>query len=213
MARIPLSKSQLARERETLASVNRYLPALDLKRQQLMGERNRARQDLARLRGEFKALVETVGADLPMLADRRIDLKGLARLKSVNHTTQNVAGVRVPAVDSVEVEVAPYSLLVRPHWVDAVAERLREAIRARLELKVAEQRIAGLDRAVTRTSQRVNLFEKVLAPQAKENIKRIQIALGDAERASVVSAKIAKRKREREAEALAAAAAGGGSQS
>ena len=204
MARIPLSKSQLARERETLASVNRYLPALDLKRQQLMGERNRARQDLERLRGEFKALVDTIGAELPMLADRRVDLKGLARLTSVKHGTQNIAGVRVPAIDSVAVEVAPYSLLVRPHWVDAVAARLRDAIRARLELDVAERRITALDRAVTRTSQRVNLFEKVLGPQAKENIKRIQIALGDAERASVVNAKIAKGKRERAAAAAAA---------
>lgn len=206
MARIPLSKAQLARERQTLAQVNRFLPALDLKRQQLMGERNRARLELARLREAFKALVDTIGADLPMLADRRIDLEGLARLKSVRHGTQNVAGVRVPAVESVEVEVVPYSPMVRPHWVDAVAERLREAIRARLELVVMEQRIAALDRAVMRTSQRVNLFEKVLAPQARENIKRIMIALGDAERASVVSAKIAKRKRA--AATVAAAEAG-----
>jgi V/A-type H+-transporting ATPase subunit D len=209
MARIPLSKAQLARERQILAQVNRFLPALDLKRQQLMGERNRARQELARLREAFKALVDTIGADLPMLADRRVDLKGLARLKSVKHGTQNVAGVRVPAVESVEVAVAPYSPMLRPHWVDAVAERLREAIRARLELDVMEQRIAALDKAVMRTSQRVNLFEKVLAPQAKENIKRIMIALGDAERASVVSAKIAKRKREA---ATAAAAAEAGAQ-
>jgi V/A-type H+-transporting ATPase subunit D len=201
VARIPLSKAQLARERQTLAQVNRFLPALDLKRQQLMGERNRARNDLTRLRAEFKALVDTIGADLPMLAERRIDLQGLVRLKSVRHGTQNIAGVRVPMVEAVEVEIAPYSPLVRPHWVDAVAERLREAIRARLELDVMEQRIGALNQALMRTSQRVNLFEKVLAPQAKANIKRINIALGDAERASVVSAKIAKRKREAAAEA------------
>lgn len=204
MARVPLSKAQLARERQTLVQVNRFLPALDLKRQQLMGERNRARQDLARLRQEFKALVDTIGEDLPMLADRRIDLSGLARLTSIKHGTQNIAGVRVPTIESVEVEVAPFSLFVRPHWVDAAAERLRDAIRARLELDVMEQRIAALDKAVMRTAQRVNLFEKVLAPQAKENIKRIMIALGDAERASVVSAKISKRKREAATAALAA---------
>jgi V/A-type H+-transporting ATPase subunit D len=205
MARIPLSKSQLAREKEALASLNRYLPALDLKRQQLMGERNRARQDLERLRAEFRQMVDTVGADLPMLADRRIDLKGLARFKSRQLGTKNVAGVRVPVVESVEVEVLPYSYLVRPHWVDAVAERLREAIRLRLELDVAEQRIGVLDRAVTKVTQRVNLFDKVLAPQARENIKRILVYLGDAERASVVAAKISKRKREAEAAAVAAA--------
>ncbi|MGE5152542.1 MAG: V-type ATP synthase subunit D [Bdellovibrio bacteriovorus] len=203
MARVPLSKSQLAREKANLASYNRYLPALDLKRQQLMGERNRARQALASLREELRAQVETVGADIPMLAERRIDLKGLARLEAVKLGTQNVAGVRLPIVEAVEVRIASYSPLVRPHWVDAVAERLREAIRLRVELQVAERRIAALDAALTKVTQRVNLFEKVLTPEAKENIRRILVYLGDAERAAVVGAKLAKRKREEEAEALA----------
>lgn len=203
MARVPLSKSQLAREKANLASYNRYLPALDLKRQQLMGERNRARQALVSLREQLRAQVETVGADLPMLAERRIDLKGLARLESVRLGTQNVAGVRLPTVEAVEVRIAPYSPLVRPHWVDAVAERLGEAIRLRVELEVAERRIAALDKALTKVTQRVNLFEKVLTPEAKENIRRILVYLGDAERAAVVGAKLAKRKREEEAAALA----------
>jgi V/A-type H+-transporting ATPase subunit D len=210
MARVPLSKSQLAREKANLASYNRYLPALDLKRQQLMAERNRARQALASLREELKAQVETVGTDIPMLAERRIDLKGLARLESVRLGTQNVAGVRLPIVESVEVRIAPYSPLVRPHWVDAVAERLREAIRLRVELQVAERRIAALDAALTKVTQRVNLFEKVLTPEAKENIRRILVYLGDAERAAVVGAKLAKRKREEEAAALAIAMGGAG---
>jgi V/A-type H+-transporting ATPase subunit D len=210
MARVPLSKSQLAREKANLASYNRYLPALDLKRQQLMAERNRARQALASLREQLKAQVETVGTDIPMLAERRIDLKGLARLESVRLGTQNVAGVRLPIVESVEVRIAPYSPLVRPHWVDAVAERLREAIRLRVELQVAERRIAALDAALTKVTQRVNLFEKVLTPEAKENIRRILVYLGDAERAAVVGAKLAKRKREEEAAALANAMGGAG---
>ncbi len=44
-------------------------------------------------------------------------------------------------------------------------------------------------------TQRVNLFDKVLIPQTRENIKRIRIALSDAERAAVVRSKIAKKKR------------------
>ena len=52
------------------------------------------------------------------------------------------------------------------------------------------------DAAVTKVTQRVNLFEKVLIPQARNNVRRIQIALGDVERAAVVTSKIAKRKRE-----------------
>jgi V/A-type H+/Na+-transporting ATPase subunit D len=199
MARVPLSKSQLTREKESLASYRRYLPALDLKRQQLMGERNRARQEVARIETAVVQSAADAGKAIPMLADERVDVAGLARPGKVRLGTQNVAGVRLPIVESVEIYRAEYSRLVRPHWVDAVADRLAEAIKLRIEVEVARERLALLEVAVVKITQRVNLFEKVLVPQTQDNIRRINVFLGDAERSAVVGAKIAKRKREQEA--------------
>jgi V/A-type H+-transporting ATPase subunit D len=196
MARVPLSKSQLTREKENLASYNRYLPALDLKRQQLMAERARARRALAQIEADETKLAWEVGTDIPMLADSRVAVEGLARLSAVRLGSQNVVGVRLPVVEHVEIVRAPCGRMVRPHWVEAVAERLAEAIRLRVETQVARDRVALLERAVARVTQRVNLFEKVLVPEARLNIRRINVHLGDAERAAVVGAKIAKRKRE-----------------
>jgi V/A-type H+/Na+-transporting ATPase subunit D len=207
MARVPLSKSQLSKEKESLASYRRYLPALDLKRQQLMGERLRARREIGAIRERIEAVVATAGEAIPMLADRRVNLEGLVRLEAVEYGTQNVAGVRLPTVERIKVVRAPYGRMVRPHWVDAVAERLVEAIRLRVEERIAEERLALLDVAVTRITQRVNLFEKVLIPQTQENIRRINVYLGDTERAAVVGAKIAKKKREAQLAAEAAARA------
>ena len=139
MAQIPLSKAQLAREKENLAAFDRYLPALDLKRQQLMNARNEVRQRVAELGERLAALTAAVGDELPMLADRRIDLDGLVRLRAVRERTVNVAGVRMPALDGIEVEIAAYGRMVRPHWVDAVVGRLEEALRLRLEVASAEE--------------------------------------------------------------------------
>ena len=194
MARIPLSKSQLTREKDNMASYRRYLPALDLKRQQLMAERNRERARLAELEARLAAMAGEVGAELPMLADRRVGLDGLVRLGAVKLGSQNVAGVRLPTVEEVEVLRAPYGRMVRPHWVDTAADRLAEAIRLRVEARVLERRVKLLDAAVVTITQRTNLFDKVLIPQATENIRRIMVYLGDAERAAVVRAKIAKGK-------------------
>jgi len=199
MARVPLSKSQLTREKESLASYRRYLPALDLKRQQLMGERNRARQEIARIEAAVAKSAADAGKAIPMLADDRVDVAGLARPGKVRLGTQNVAGVRLPIVESVEIHRAEYSRLVRPHWVDALADRLAEAIKLRIEVEVARERLALLEVAVVKITQRVNLFEKVLVPQTQDNIRRINVFLGDAERSAVVGAKIAKKKREQEA--------------
>lgn len=199
VAQVTLSKSQLTREKEELSSYRRYLPALDLKRQQLMGERNKARAALAQHQRDARRAVEDAGAALPMLADRRIALDGLVKVRSVRMGVQNVAGVRLPVVEEIELDVAPYGFMTRPHWVDAVVRRLEAAIRLRLEARIAEDRVAILDKAVTRISQRTNLLEKILIPQAEKNIRRILVFLGDAERAGVVAAKLSKGKRAAEA--------------
>ena len=47
-------------------------------------------------------------------------------------------------------------------------------------------------------TQRFNLFDKVLIPRTRTNIRKISIYLADAERAGVVKSKIAKRKKERQ---------------
>jgi V/A-type H+-transporting ATPase subunit D len=73
-------------------------------------------------------------------------------------------------------------------------KRLQAAAEARVRIRIAEQRVAILETAVRRITQRVNLFEKILIPTAKKNIQRIRIYLGDAERAAVVTSKLAKQK-------------------
>jgi V/A-type H+-transporting ATPase subunit D len=83
--------------------------------------------------------------------------------------------------------------------VDALADRLERTIRLRLRAQVEERRLVLLDHAVRRITQRVNLFDKVLIPRTRENLRRIRIYLADAERSGVVRAKIAKRKRAAEA--------------
>lgn len=196
MSRLPLSKAQLAKENTNLAMYRRYLPSLDLKRKQLMAERAKIRERIAEIDSIISEQVETIGAEIPMLANREIDLKGLAKLTTVRLAERNVVGQRLPVVEEIEVEIAPYGFLIRPHWVDLVAERLKEVLRLRVEARVAHRQLELLDAAVTKVTQRVNLFEKVLIPQARNNVRRIQIALGDVERAAVVTSKIAKRKRE-----------------
>ncbi len=201
MARIPLNKAQLRHEKENLTAFRRYLPALDLKRQLLMAERQRARQRVKDLAEQRAALVVAAGADIPMLADARIKLEGLVTLGEVKVESENVAGARLPVVADVEIRRTDYGRMVRPHWVDAAVERLAEAVRLAVEARVAEERLALVEKAVAKITQRVNLFDKLLIPETEGNIAKINVYLGDAERAAVVRSKIAKRKHRTGAEA------------
>jgi len=199
MARLQLNKSSLAREQTQLKSYERFLPSLDLKRQQLMAERARAREEVDRLEQKVQALVQQVGERLPMLAQQGVVLDGLVTLRDYKVKEVNVVGVKLPDLDRIDVVVRPYSVLAKPHWVDAAALLLHDVIEARVRVKIAEERVRIFERAVATITQRVNLFEKVLIPRAKANIKRIRIYLSDEQMQAVVRSKISKRKHAQEA--------------
>ena len=195
MARLQLSKSALSREQKNLKTYQRFLPSLDLKRQQVMAERNEAARQLAQTRREIDALRKAAGDINPMLANRDVELTDLARITDVRLDVENVVGTRLPTLKTVVVEVRDYPLMAKPFWVDNTARMLRQMLELRVRLQVEERRLALLEQAVKTITQRVNLFDKVLIPRARQNIKRIQIYLSDLQTAGVVRSKIAKRKR------------------
>ncbi len=201
MPRFALNKSSLQKEREKLKLLERLLPSLDLKRRQLLLELNRALDLLKQGREALATLQSDIGRQLPMLAEEEIDVAGLVHLEAVQMGQENVVGVRLPVLQDLSFTIAEYSFLAKPAWVDVLVQRLQEAVAFRVRLAVAQKRTEILQQAVRRMTQRVNLFEKILIPQTKQNIKKIQIYLGDAERAAVVRAKLAKMKRQRSAAA------------
>ena len=159
-----------------------------------MLERSKAERKLDEDTQALGHFLENIGDKIPMLANREVDLTDLARVISLEHGDENIVGVRLPKLESFEVAIKPYSLLTRPQWVDEVAERLRECVGLSLRVRFGRRRVEILRQAVRRVTQRVNLFEKVLIPRTRKNIQRIQIYLGDNERAAVVRSKVAKKK-------------------
>lgn len=197
MARLQLNKSSLANEVKSLDTYTRFLPSLDLKRQQLMAERNKARVAVAETVSRIGELELHVGDKLPMLANQNINLTGLVQLDHANLGTENIVGTHLPTLNGIDVKVKDYSVMATPHWVDNVAETLKEMLELKILAKVNERRLQLLDKAVRTITQRVNLFEKVLIPQTESNIKRIKVYLSDEQMAAVVRSKIAKRKHRR----------------
>jgi V/A-type H+-transporting ATPase subunit D len=194
MARLPLNKATLSRKKRDLATYQRFLPSLDLKRKQLLAERNKARTRLAQIQQQRARLRQTIGQDIPMLANQGVDLDKLVTVRDIKIGEANIVGVRVPTFEDITLESRTYGLLAKPHWVDRSVERLREALTLQVREQVAQERLRRLQDGLVKVTQRVNLFEKVLIPRTQTEIRNIDIALQDAERAAVVRAKVAKRK-------------------
>jgi len=195
MARVSLNKATLTSQTKQLKAYEEFLPSLDLKRRQLIAEQRKARRALAEMQDAVSEIEKSVRTGLPMLSNYRIDLTAIARVSGVDLTEENVLGARLPVIRAVHVEVRPYGLLAKPHWVDRLVDHLRKALELRVTQQVAARRLSLLDEAVKTVTQRVNLFDKVLIPRTRQNIRKIRIYLSDGERAGVVRAKLAKAKK------------------
>lgn len=114
----------------------------------------------------------------------------------------NVASVKVPVLRSVKVRVAPYSLYSAPAETPHAVQALKERFQAELEVKVCRQQLALLQLARKRTTQKVNLYEKVQIPAIQDSMLKIKRFLEDKENIEKAAQKIVK-KRLSQAEELA----------
>ena len=194
MAKLKLSKQALHHQQEQLKLYKRLLPSLDLKRRQLAMETQKAQQAYAEALSALDALQTRIGEELPMLADESLRLKDLIIVKGYQRGEQNVVGVRLPILESLDCQVADYSLLGTPPWIDLLVQRLKDAKISQLQAEIAAERLEILRLQVRRITQRVNLFEKILIPTTHQNIQRLRIYLGETERSAVVTSKLAKSK-------------------
>lgn len=193
--RLPRNKSVLQRERAKAALYRRALPALKLKREELLRRKLRAEAELKAFLERAEENARLVMRELVMLANEHVPLSGLVRLGKVTIAQENVLGVSLPVLAEVEIQVAEYSPLARPHWVDGLVALLGEALELEIARQVAARRLAILQQAERSATQRVNLFEKVLLPRALSAVQRLKVDLEDLERAEIVRAKVAKGKR------------------
>lgn len=202
MGSLTLNKSSLKSERDRLKTFQRFLPSLDLKRQQLMVEFKRAQRVLKAVQQEIEDEMASLEGLLALLGATAMELPNYVEVRTATIEEENVVGVKLPILGGVEYRVEEYSTLAKPFWVDTLVEQMQKMVGLRVREQVDQERVRRLDEAVRKITQRVNLFEKVLIPNTQKNIHRICIFLGDAERAAVVRSKIVKAKRQRKVNQL-----------
>jgi V/A-type H+-transporting ATPase subunit D len=193
MLKIKLTKGELKLQRDALRQYERYLPTLQLKKQQLQLEILDHYSLQGAKKQQLAAKLKVGQAWAGLLSEPWIKEAWLLPRKKIQ-ASKNIAGVEIPLFLRLEFAPAEYDLFVTPLWVDAGLEALRQMITLRQEMETIEQGISILKQELRITTQRVNLFEKVKIPEAREAIRRIKIYLGDQLNNAVARAKIAKAK-------------------
>ena len=187
-----VGKKDLQKEKQRLKIYLKILPSLDLKRTQLIAEQARAKNEMIVLKKEAEQIFAEVASTLPMIANRDVALEGLVKISSFVSGEQSLVGIKVPFLKEVLFEERDYSMLATPYWMEAYIHQFKRAAKERIQIPVMHLRLEKLGGAVRKITQHVNLFEKILIPTAKKNIRKIQILLGEAERNAVIRSKLAK---------------------
>jgi len=193
MGKIKHTKNELKSQREALSRYQRFLPTLELKKSQLVTEIRRIGQEIETLENALRQTGDELRRWVDVLAED-FDLQPLLKVREVMTGEGNIAGIDICIFREVHFEDVEYDLYTTPLWVDRALIVLREQIARRIHIQVLQEQAEILRQELRVTIQRINLFEKVKIPETRENIRIIQIFLGDAMTAEVVRGKIAKAK-------------------
>ena len=193
MKKIKLTKTELKKQKDSLKRYKRYLPILNIKKQQLQREIEGVRIGLERTAIKFNKLREEIIPWICLIGEE-VGLSNLIILKEIETSVENIAGVDIPVFVEAHIDIKRYDLFIYPLWVDKAVDIIVKMISLQAEESVLVERLRCLEQELNITSQRVNLFEKVKIPEAKVAIRQISIFLGDQQAAAVGWARIAKKK-------------------
>lgn len=192
MVKVKLTKTELKAQTDALKRFQRFLPMLQLKKQQLQAEIAAIVAKAEAVAARERELRAAMNAWIGVVATEEGLLSGLVKVGEVKTGRANIAGVEIPTFESAETEVGRIDRWATPPWVDDAVEAAKEVVSLRSERAVFEEQRRLVAEELQQTSQRVNLFEKVKIPECKEAIRVIKIALGDEQTSSVTRGKIAK---------------------
>lgn len=181
------NKTSLQQQQKQLKMRERTLPTIKSKESALRLEVKKARREIDALNEQLEQGIQGY-QDMVALWDEFDPT--LVSVTDVQLSTKKIAGVVVPVLDNIDYEVKPFSLFSRPSWFAQGVELLKALATLGIEAEFLNLKLEYLEYARRKTTQKVNLFEKVQIPGYKGAILKIKRYLEDEESLSKASQKI-----------------------
>ena len=183
------NKTSLTNLGKQLKVRQKALPTLKNKESALRSSVLEAKKESERLASELEASLKRY--DYLAALWNEFD-PGLVRIVDVDLRTVKVAGVKCPKLDQIHYEIRPFNAFVKPAWYADGVAILKELSRLGIESEVFMEKRRILEFQRKKTTQKVNLYEKVQIPGYKEAIRKIKRYMEDEENLSKASSKIVK---------------------
>ena len=196
MIKFQYNKTSLQQIEKNLKMRQRTLPIIKSKETALRLEVKRCKEDAVALEEKLKS---QIGGYESMYALWGEFDANLVALKDVELEVKKIAGVRVPVLKNIQLEVKPFGLFSSPKWYFDGIRLLQGLAKTAVEREFVMAKLGLLDHARKKTTQKVNLFEKVQIPGYQEAVRKIKRFMEDEENLSKSSQKILKSLQEKRA--------------
>ena len=194
------NKTSLQQLEKQLKVRERSLPTIKSKESALRIEVKRTKDEVRSLELQLE---EEIRSYENMVALWNEFNPSLIKVKDVTLSTRKIAGVLVPVLNDIEFEIGTYSLFNSPSWYADGIELLKVLARTGIEAEFSGMKLELLEHARKKTTQKVNLFEKVQIPGYQDALRKIKRFMEDEENLSKSSQKIMKSHQESRKEAEA----------
>lgn len=190
------NKTALNELDKKLKARTRALPTIKSKESALRLEVKKAKGDAERMDAELEAKMQAMDGFARLFTEFKPDL---IRVEDVQLETYKIAGVRIPRLREIVFKEKEYPLFNAPLWYADGLGVLKDLVRIGIESEIYTYKMNLLDDARKKTTQKVNLYEKVQIPGYNEAIRKIKRFLEDEDNLAKSAQKIVKRRHEQEA--------------
>jgi V/A-type H+-transporting ATPase subunit D len=187
------NKTSLQQLNKQLKIRLRALPTLQSKEAALRMEVKRAKDQSEELLRKLEAGMKEYDAMVRLWGEFEQDL---ITVKDVKMIVKKIAGVKTPILEDVIFEIKEFSLFNKPSWFLSGVKIIESLVKISIESEFFVRKMQLLDFARKKTTQKVNLYEKVQIPGYEEAISRVKRFLEDEENLSKSSQKIVKKRQE-----------------
>ncbi len=190
------NKTALQNLRRQLSIREKALPTLKSKEAALRLEVRKITAEIELLKEEYQALVK----QNQNYNGFWTEFPEIVKIRNVNSEQKNIAGVKVSILTGIDFDIENVSMFNMPSWIRLAINMFELLMTLQIKIEMTENRLNALAYARKKTTQKVNLYEKVQIPEYKTAIIKIKRYMEDEENLSKSSQKIVKeRNRAKEA--------------
>ncbi|WP_422081604.1 V-type ATP synthase subunit D [Ulvibacterium sp.] len=194
--KILMNKNTLAALKIELREYNTALPVFEMKEQQLKEVVQTTENNIIRLKRAIEATDAETKKWVAVMAEETIDLSELVKVNEVVTEKREIAGVTIETFKDIAFKEVEVDLFNTPLWIDAALEAIQEQKTNRTLVEIEERNLELLKEELAEARRMKNALKEVFIPETQENIRKIEIYLGDVERLAIGCAKLVKKKKQ-----------------